>query len=361
MARILGLNTPTDNDEAANKFYVDGAVSGGSISSLNGLTASIQTFATGTAGSDFAIVSSVSTHTFNLPDASVSDRGVVTIGTQTFAGLKTFATTVTLQADLQFSAALATAHHAGDSNEIHYCGGSSPSPSNGAYISMYGATHGSFPGLLNLVAGTGSNGQVRISTISASDVQIYTTSLLRWSIVASGDIVPNGDNSFDIGTSSFRVKRGYFLNLDHAGSGLAIQTSSATQWIFDASGNLNEDATNGGDIAFSNTTKGVKNTVNNAVAAAGTTQGTATAINTVVSIVTSSTIASAEGVQLPSAATHIGKEFIIRNEDGVDTVQVYPASGEQINSLGANNSFALITGTVLRVIATSSTQWYQTQ
>ena len=47
------------------------------INSLNGLTATTQTFATGTSGSDFAIVSSTSTHTFNLPTASGTNRGAL--------------------------------------------------------------------------------------------------------------------------------------------------------------------------------------------------------------------------------------------------------------------------------------------
>ena len=63
------------------------------LQSLNGLTKQTQYFAVGTSGTDFAISSSVDTHTFNLPDASTTARGVMTTGTQTFAGLKTFNTT----------------------------------------------------------------------------------------------------------------------------------------------------------------------------------------------------------------------------------------------------------------------------
>jgi len=58
--------------------------------SLNSLTRQNQFFQTGTSGSDFNISSSTATHTFNIPDASASARGLITTGIQTIAGNKTF-------------------------------------------------------------------------------------------------------------------------------------------------------------------------------------------------------------------------------------------------------------------------------
>jgi hypothetical protein len=49
----------------------------GGISSLNGLNANTQYFATGTTGTDFNISSVTDTHTFNLPTASATNRGAL--------------------------------------------------------------------------------------------------------------------------------------------------------------------------------------------------------------------------------------------------------------------------------------------
>lgn len=71
------------------------AASGGSgITSLGGQTGSTQTFQTATTGTDFTISSTGNVHTFAIPDASESARGLVTTGTQTFAGAKTFSTSL---------------------------------------------------------------------------------------------------------------------------------------------------------------------------------------------------------------------------------------------------------------------------
>ena len=50
------------------------------LTALNGLTAQVQYFATGTSGTDFAISSATDTHTFNLPVASATNTGKLSSG-----------------------------------------------------------------------------------------------------------------------------------------------------------------------------------------------------------------------------------------------------------------------------------------
>jgi len=66
-----------DNSVANNSNWINFLPPNTGITSLNGLTAATQTFATGSTGTDFNISSATSTHTFNLPTASAVNRGAL--------------------------------------------------------------------------------------------------------------------------------------------------------------------------------------------------------------------------------------------------------------------------------------------
>lgn len=57
--------------------WISEDVSNIGVRNLNGITSTLQTIVTGTSGTDFNIVSSGSEHTFNIPTASITNRGLV--------------------------------------------------------------------------------------------------------------------------------------------------------------------------------------------------------------------------------------------------------------------------------------------
>ena len=75
--RTLVAGTNVTMSTTDSTLTINASPGGGGISTLNTLTASTQTFAVGTSGSDFNISSVTSTHTFNLPTASASVRGAL--------------------------------------------------------------------------------------------------------------------------------------------------------------------------------------------------------------------------------------------------------------------------------------------
>jgi hypothetical protein len=90
------------------------------------------------------------------------------------------------------------------------------------------------------------------------------------------------------------------------------------------------------------------------ISAGGSTQGDATALTKDINVVT--TVNAGQGVQLPS--TTGGMRITVMNADSGDTLKVYPASGAQINSLGANAPLSVVAGGRLDFISTTGSQWY---
>jgi hypothetical protein len=99
----------------------------------------------------------------------------------------------------------------------------------------------------------------------------------------------------------------------------------------------------------------VVNSISAAVSAAGATQGTATGLVSNINNVTV-VAAAADGVRLPTAVA--GMRILVRNTDALDTLKIYPATGGQINALGANAAYSLLAGLTIELMATTATQWY---
>lgn len=78
----------------ALKTNLAGGGGGGGISTLNTLTGSTQTFVIDSSGTNFNISSTGTSHTFNIPSASSTGRGLVNTGGQTWNGVKTFSSTI---------------------------------------------------------------------------------------------------------------------------------------------------------------------------------------------------------------------------------------------------------------------------
>lgn len=92
-AKIINNLTTARNytlPNASGTFALTSDIPVQGIVSLNGLAVANQEMKTGTAGTDFGIVLTGAIHTFNLPDAGIAARGVVTINNQSFKGLKNF-------------------------------------------------------------------------------------------------------------------------------------------------------------------------------------------------------------------------------------------------------------------------------
>jgi hypothetical protein len=96
--------------------------------------------------------------------------------------------------------------------------------------------------------------------------------------------------------------------------------------------------------------------VANTVAAAGTTQATGTQLANAINLIT--TVPASTGVVLPAAI--IGLRIVVRNA-GANALNVYPATGAQINALGVNAAYSLATNTSIEFFCTTgggTGQWY---
>jgi len=147
--RFAGIGTNTTNTKIlttdaygnVTTRLFSNLLSGNALTSLNGLTNSVQTFATGTSGSSFNIVSSGQTHTFNLPAASATSSGTLSSADWTIFNNKTSSVTASTTAAVTTVYNIATINNSGaywNANKLQGNAIAATTPANGQVLSWNG-------------------------------------------------------------------------------------------------------------------------------------------------------------------------------------------------------------------------------
>jgi hypothetical protein len=149
------------------------------------------------------------------------------------------------------------------------------------------------------------------------------------------------------GTLSFEGSAGQLFSITNSltGSIFSVNDVSGIPSIEVLDNGIVKLAEFGGFVAFG---------VSPAVTAAGSTQATATLLNRPINNVT--TVPASSGVILPAATP--GMRVMVRNGTSSTILRVYPNSGAQLNTLGANVGLQLEGQANIEFVAFTATQWY---
>lgn len=213
--------------------------SGSGISNLNGLTATTQTFATGTSGSDFNISSSSSTHTFNIPYAGAASTGLITTQAQTIAGAKTFsgqtsitdstATTSTTTGALIITGGVGIAGSIWSGQHIVTNTTTSSSTSTGAMLVFGGL---GVSGQINAASLQTSGNAVISGNLQFNGVGTFgnaTTDTISSLARYASDLLPSADNTYDLGNNTLGWRN---FRVSGVGTIATLQVTSVTSGLW---------------------------------------------------------------------------------------------------------------------------------
>jgi hypothetical protein len=130
-----------------------------------------------------------------------------------------------------------------------------------------------------------------------------------------------------------------------------LNSSSGTMWSINNSGNLVQDATNGGDIVFARANTGVRNTVVTGIGAAGSASADATVLTSAFTNITSGT--ATQGVRLQGFP--VGMVVAVRNQSAT-TFLVYPPTGGNILGYGTDAAASIAVNATIWCFVNTATQ-----
>jgi hypothetical protein len=134
-------------------------------------------------------------------------------------------------------------------------------------------------------------------------------------------------------------------------SQIYFQNMGLTRFTINTSGEIIQDATNGGNIVLTRAGTAVRQGAITGISAAGSVQADATLLTQVYTWVT--TVGAGQGVRLWDAP--IGSVIFVHNVSGANDLRVYPPVGHTINTGAANAPITLTTAAKQQVFLTKLT------
>ena len=183
--RFAGIGTNTTNTnilttdangEVTTRTFAS-LFAGNAITSMNGLTGSVQTFTTGTSGTSFNISSTGTTHTFNLPTASSTNSGALSSANWTTFNNKIGTVTATTTAAVTTSTTTVTINNTAaywNANQLQGKAVSSTAPTSGQLLIWNGT---SWTPTTNTVSNTSSSNTLSttVNGVTGSSVNIINS------------------------------------------------------------------------------------------------------------------------------------------------------------------------------------------